>query len=599
MVIFLLPSQSLCAQKTNAADSLKKGLAAARSPEQRNKYLIALGREYYYEQHDTTTAFPYMRNAVVEALQANNDSLISLSYWRFAAMLENFGDDSRLIEYLDKVNTRYITYIPDPQAMMYARRGAYMFRRGKYTDAVEYNLKAIKAVTDTANHSAIGQYYRNLAAALGMSGNTEQVLENYDKALRHMEIARDEFNISMVHMNIAEVYGKLKDSKNERAHLEIAMRIARKIRHYSALSGALSSLSALEANAHHYDKALADIHEAIKIRRDSAGMSNLVEMIITVADIYSKKRDYKNALYYTDSVIAMATRNGQSGFRSEAYFNKAHLLQDIGNYKEANTYLKFHYALKDSIFHGDRERILQDVYTKYRTEAKEAENKLLKKDLELETGRRLFLLIVIIAGTMVIALLLVINYIRRKSEARKRELLENKFQLAEAQAREHELRHIAAEARQAGLLIKQEALSESLEQRNLLLSNLTAYMVRKNEIITAVKEAISKLHNPDKSLLKVVDDMDVFIDINEEWDEFVRSFEAVNPGFMNRLLKQFPELTTKEVKMCSYIRMNLDVKEVSKLFNITPPVVHNFRSRLRKKMNVEPGADLDALILSL
>nr|NQU91355.1 hypothetical protein [Bacteroidota bacterium] len=53
-----------------------------------------------------------------------------------------------------------------------------------------------------------------------------------------------------------------------------------------------------------------------------------------------------------------------------------------------------------------------------------------------------------------------------------------------------------------------------------------------------------------------------------------------------------PNLTQNELKLCSYLRMNLSTKEIAQMLNISLESVTTKRYRLRKKLQLENEENL-------
>ena len=67
----------------------------------------------------------------------------------------------------------------------------------------------------------------------------------------------------------------------------------------------------------------------------------------------------------------------------------------------------------------------------------------------------------------------------------------------------------------------------------------------------------------------------------------VQQIENHHPGFLNRLQQKHPNLTAREKKLCSYLRLGLSSKEIAGLQNINSKSVEVSRGRLRKKMKLK------------
>ncbi len=146
-----------------------------------------------------------------------------------------------------------------------------------------------------------------------------------------------------------------------------------------------------------------------------------------------------------------------------------------------------------------------------------------------------------------------------------------------------------------------------LEKYNILknkhkeLAMATMNVAQKNEKLIEIKEKLLELENlPDKErrkidlLLRMIDS-----EINDEsyWEQFEQHFNALNDDFLNKLKKEHPDITHKDLKMCAFLRMNLSNKEIASLLNITLRGVEASRLRLRKKLNLPKDMPLNEYIL--
>lgn len=58
--------------------------------------------------------------------------------------------------------------------------------------------------------------------------------------------------------------------------------------------------------------------------------------------------------------------------------------------------------------------------------------------------------------------------------------------------------------------------------------------------------------------------------------------------FQEKLMRQFPLLTAYDLRLCTYLKANLNTKEIATLLNITPDSVKKAKHRLRKKLSMAP-----------
>ena len=70
----------------------------------------------------------------------------------------------------------------------------------------------------------------------------------------------------------------------------------------------------------------------------------------------------------------------------------------------------------------------------------------------------------------------------------------------------------------------------------------------------------------------------------------------VNKDFIKKLKKRFMWLTENELLICAYIRVNLSSTDIAALKDINTKSVNMARYRLKKKLGIEPGQELDEFI---
>lgn len=70
-------------------------------------------------------------------------------------------------------------------------------------------------------------------------------------------------------------------------------------------------------------------------------------------------------------------------------------------------------------------------------------------------------------------------------------------------------------------------------------------------------------------------------------------------SFIHRVKKQYPQLTTDEVKLCTYLHLNMSTKEIANIKMITIAGVNKSRNRIRKKLGISPSEDLNEFLSKL
>jgi DNA-binding CsgD family transcriptional regulator len=80
--------------------------------------------------------------------------------------------------------------------------------------------------------------------------------------------------------------------------------------------------------------------------------------------------------------------------------------------------------------------------------------------------------------------------------------------------------------------------------------------------------------------------------MDKDWEQFAVHFDKVHSDFLQILKAAYPVLSSHELKLCAYLRMNLSSKEIAQLENISVRGVEISRYRLRKKLKIPTEINL-------
>ena len=85
----------------------------------------------------------------------------------------------------------------------------------------------------------------------------------------------------------------------------------------------------------------------------------------------------------------------------------------------------------------------------------------------------------------------------------------------------------------------------------------------------------------------------------EDWEQFSRHFDEVHNNFLSTLKTRYPDLSTTDMKLCAYLRINLTTKEIAQSLGISVRGVETSRYRLRKKLEVPGDTPLYNFLLAV
>lgn len=167
------------------------------------------------------------------------------------------------------------------------------------------------------------------------------------------------------------------------------------------------------------------------------------------------------------------------------------------------------------------------------------------------------------------------------------------------------LRKEAKENEQRLIRLKNERLEQELASKNRELANSAMSIVYKNELLNKVHDELLQLRDGEgrklsndqlRKINKIIEDAR---SDERDWNIFEESFNEAHENFFKKLKADYPELVPNDLKLCAYLRMNMNSKEIASLLNITTRGVEIRRYRLRKKLSLPHNKNLTEFLLEL
>ena len=148
--------------------------------------------------------------------------------------------------------------------------------------------------------------------------------------------------------------------------------------------------------------------------------------------------------------------------------------------------------------------------------------------------------------------------------------------------------------------LKNEQLSQDVDEKNRELAVSTMTLNSKNELLSFIKEDLKKTSkDEDKNIKSVISTINKNITEEDSWQVFKEAFDNADKDFLKRIKLLHPLLTPNDLRICAYLRLNLSSKEIAPLLNISVRSVEIKRYRLRKKMELQHHEGLVEYILAV
>lgn len=151
--------------------------------------------------------------------------------------------------------------------------------------------------------------------------------------------------------------------------------------------------------------------------------------------------------------------------------------------------------------------------------------------------------------------------------------------------------------------LQNKSLETEVNFKNKELATVTMHLVERGKMLTKVKEELGSLSR--KMNLPAGELKPIFRILGDEeknekdWDQFAVHFDEIHHNFLFALKTKFPTLSSTDLKLCAYLRINLSSKEIAQLMNISVKGVEISRYRLRKKLQLSTEINLFDFLIQI
>jgi DNA-binding CsgD family transcriptional regulator len=248
---------------------------------------------------------------------------------------------------------------------------------------------------------------------------------------------------------------------------------------------------------------------------------------------------------------------------------------------EALFWHKQYQKLSDSLNYANQHKEITRIESKYNYDKKEKENELLRNRAFLQEQKlrsRNIMVLAFIIG-FIFSIIIIILLVRRSRDAR---LLFQQQQMLN-------VKHL-------------EELETELDGKNRELTSKMMFLNQKNDLISRLMRRLQEIRDSDENsseeILSLVNELRSDSP-QSSWKEFETQFVQVHPGFYQRLFEKHPALTSYEQRICAFLRMNLNTKEISSITGRSAKSIEVARSRIRTKLELNRNENLSSYLAAV
>ncbi len=507
-------------------------------------------------------------SALALAKQANNPIATAYSYYSrvlLSKMLDN-GEDvvrycNQALKELEKVDDPYIT------AKIYYKLYTVYSDWNNEARVNNYARKATENALRTKDYNLLSNCYMALSIAHEYNFNTAKDKQELDSTLFYLNRVEDlyrqypgqvaNYTYAIACINLANCYLKYYPETDKEA--------AQKGIHYA------STAREILKGAPNCEEVVGSSLGILSEYASRAGNEAQVES--NLLEAYSVMKSQQHPYYYTMINIVQAL--------SDFYAQK-------GDYQKALDFQKKVTEYNKKSFNQKQALNAQKLEIQYETEKKNNEMQILKVQ---EKSRRLRNYLY---GYTALAAVLGLLFMLRAYHFRVRYAVQREKQL-QLEKQESMLQIKLEKEEQARLKAEQQLLETQQQQLKKEVMANVLQLEHKNRTLLNIKE---KLAEGEKVNIQKIIKEEMVLDSNFEHAKL--QIQQVHPDFFYLISERAQrKLTLLDLKLCAYVYLKMDTRQIAQLMNIEAKSVRMSRYRIKQKLGLEKDDDLNSFLQGL
>lgn len=507
-------------------------------------------------------------SALVLAQQAKAPVAMAYGYYAQAFLYKTLDDPEKRIKFC-QLGLKEQEKSPDPYiaAKLYYQLYAAHSDWNNIKQVNSYARKATQNALKTQDYNLLSNCYAALSVAHEYNYNTSQEKKELDSVLFYLQKAENlylkypkqvaKYTHAITCINIANVYLKYFPDTDKMAESKAV--------YYAQSAGSILK------NVPNTQEVTASSLGILSEYASRKGNTALAETYLLEA--YNLMKTGEHPYYYTlINVVESLSRfyKGQGDFKKALEFQ-----EEVTEYSNKN-------------FNQKQALSAQKLEIQFETEKKNNEVRILK---EREASRKLQSYLY---ACIAIASLLGLLFMFRSYHFKLRLSLQREKQL-ELEKQDSEMQIRLEKEEQARLKAEQQLLEAQQQQLQKEAMANVLQLEHKNRMLHTIKDKLADDNS--LNMQKIVREEMV---LDNDFEDAKLRIQQVHPEFFNLINeKSHKKLTPLDMKLCAYLYLKMDTRQISQLMHIEPKSVRMSRYRIKQKLGLDKDEDLNLFLQKL
>ncbi len=354
---------------------------------------------------------------------------------------------------------------------------------GDEDSLMKYSLQAIAIMQKYPFKPLDPTPYQFIGNILTNSWEFERALGYYQRAVAICTANKNDKAMCSIENRLGNLYARWKKPQEALVHYEKGLVLAKKIDSTPLQNILLINLGNINSDFKKYSKAEKYYKQSEEICRNLALNIDLSTVCLNLGELYQNQKKYSLSEKYFKEALALATKLVNPELEKKTNQRLATLYADMGIYKKAYVFSNSALWIKDSLYKFEGIKNSQELLTKYETEKKETQIKLLSEQAKADNFQKNAylgggILTVLLAGLLIFS-------------------LQNRNKLKQLQDSQRLRNKISSDLH--------DEIGSTLSSISLL-SGMTEEKLRKNDSSKA-EQMVHRIHQDSQQVMESIDDI--------------------------------------------------------------------------------------------
>jgi serine phosphatase RsbU (regulator of sigma subunit) len=253
---------------------------------------------------------------------------------------------------------------------------------GDYPNALNYYIAAEKIFDVEKSDKGKAITFMNIGYIFELQNLPDQATVKYESALKFAKDADNKPIEAQIYGHMGALYYSQNNKTKALEYFSLSLKTNQEINNVPGIMESLNNTAVIYQELHRYEEALQNFRTDLKYAEKTGIKKDVIAVLHNIGLVYKDGKKYNEAVRYLDSSVVLGRNIRDFESLQEIYSSLSEVYKEQNNVERVFEYLKLSAEAKDSTIKQTRDKQFFEMNTKYDSEKKEAENKLLKTEGE-------------------------------------------------------------------------------------------------------------------------------------------------------------------------------------------------------------------------